>query len=100
MTPAEVILWKKLRGGKFLSLKFKRQHSIGNYIVDFYCAYPRLIIEVDGEVHLEKEQYEKDMHRDNNLRDMNYTVLRFTNDVIINDTKRVLREIEVAIRHK
>lgn len=98
MTPAEAILWKKLRSGKFLSLKFKRQHSIGNYIVDFYCAHPRLIIEVDGKIHLEKEQREKDVHRDSNLRDMNYIVLRFTNDDIISDAKRVLKEIEVAVK--
>ena len=52
MTHAEVILWKKLRNGRFLSLKIKRQHSIGNYIVDFYCANPRLIIEIDGHVKL------------------------------------------------
>ena len=54
-------------------MKFKRQHSIGKYIVDFYCAQLRLIIELDGKVHLNKEQKEKDNWRDENLRDMNYT---------------------------
>jgi very-short-patch-repair endonuclease len=98
MTPAEIVLWEKLRHGKFLSLKFKRQHSIGNYIVDFYCAHPRIVIEVDGKVHLEKEQKEKDKFRDENLRDMNYIVLRFSNNKILNSTKEVLKKIEAAIR--
>jgi very-short-patch-repair endonuclease len=97
MTPAELVLWKKLRNGRFLSLKFTRQHSIGNYIVDFYCAHPRIVIEVDGEVHQEKEQKEKDLHRDENLKDMNYIVLRFSNDEVINRTKEVLGRIEMAI---
>ena len=97
LTPAEIVLWKKLRNGRFLSLKFTRQHSIGNYIVDFYCAHPRIVIEVDGGVHNEKEQREKDIHRDENLRDMNYIVLRFSNEEVINNTKEVLRKIETAI---
>lgn len=98
MTPAEVVLWKRLRNSRFLSLKFKRQHSIGNYIVDFYCANPRVIIEIDGEVHFEKEQKEKDNHRDENLRDMDYIVLRFYNDEVINETMTVLKKIEAAIK--
>ena len=96
-TPAEKALWNKLRDGKFTSLKFKRQHSIGNYIVDFYCAHPRIIIEVDGEVHSEKEQREKDRHRDENFRDMGYMVLRFSNDMVLNNTMQVLIDIEKSI---
>ncbi len=97
MTPAELVLWKKLRNGKFLQLKFKRQHSIGNYIVDFYCAHPRLIIEIDGGVHFEKEQKEKDTYRDKNLAEMDYAILRFSNDEVLNSTKDVLRRIEAVI---
>jgi very-short-patch-repair endonuclease len=97
MTDAEAVLWEELRNKKFRDLKFKRQHSIGNYIVDFYCANPRLIIEVDGAVHSEKEQKGKDEHRDANLRDMDYIVLRFSNDEVINDTQEVLKKIEIAL---
>ena len=97
MTPAEAALWEKLRNKQFLNLKFTRQHSIGNYIVDFYCAHPRLVIEVDGEVHLESEQKEKDIHRDANLVDMDYIVLRFTNNEVLNNINQALKRIEAAI---
>ena len=63
-TFAEQLIWNKIRNGKLSNLKFTRQHSIGNYIVDFFCASKRLIIEVDGEVHNVKEQLEKDKARD------------------------------------
>lgn len=96
-TPAEELLWAKLRNSKFLKLKFKRQHSIGNYIVDFYCANPRIIIELDGAVHLQKEQKEKDTYRDANLKEMNYLVFRFTNEEVLNNLKAVLQQIEKKI---
>ena len=96
-TPAELLLWIELRNRKFLNLKFKRQHSIGNYIVDFYCANTRLIIELDGAVHSEKEQKEKDKDRDENLKDMNYKVLRFSNEEVLNDIEKVLGQIEKSI---
>ncbi len=82
-TEAETVLWEVLRNGKLNGVKFKRQHSIGNYIVDFYCASARLIIELDGKVHLEKNQKEKDQLRDENLIDMEFKVLRFTNDEVL-----------------
>jgi very-short-patch-repair endonuclease len=97
MTPAEKVLWEKLRNGNFLGLKFKRQHSIGNYIVDFYCASNRLIIELDGSVHSQNEQKEKDLYRDANLIDMDYLVLRFSNNDVLNNSKKVLMQIERSI---
>jgi len=97
MTPAEAVLWEKLRNKQFQGLKFNRQHSIGNYIVDFYCAHPRLVIEVDGEAHSESEQKTKDSHRDENLIDMDYIVLRFTNEEVLNNIDEVLKRIENII---
>ncbi len=94
MTLTEKLLWQKVRNGALHGLKFKRQHSIGSYITDFYCASLRLIIELDGGVHLDKEQKEKDKARDKNFRDMNYIVLRFTNDMVLNNIEHVLQEIE------
>ncbi|HEY0029438.1 MAG TPA: endonuclease domain-containing protein [Bacteroidia bacterium] len=88
-TPAEYVLWQHVRNGKLNGLKYKRQHSIGNYIVDFYCASERLIIELDGEVHTTKDQQEKDQFRDENLRDMGFTVLRFTNQQLLSDVDEV-----------
>lgn len=96
-TLAEELLWQKIRNRKFLMLKFKRQHSIGNYVVDFYCANPRIIIELDGAVHLEKEQKEKDKHHDENLTEMNYLVFRFSNEDVLNNIKNVLEQMEKKI---
>lgn len=90
---AEDFLWQQLRNGKLNGLKFKRQHSIGNYIVDFYCASKRLIIEADGRVHQEFEQGEKDRSRDQNLTEMEFRVHRFTNDEILFNIDFVKEEI-------
>jgi very-short-patch-repair endonuclease len=92
-TPAEDFLWQQLRNGQLNKLKFKRQHSIGNYIVDFYCASKRLIIEADGGIHLGSDQTEKDRLRDENLIEMKFKVLRFTNDEILFNTEYVNNEI-------
>lgn len=94
MTEAEKMLWKFLRAGKLSGIKFKRQHSIGNYIVDFYCARKKLIIEVDGEIHNDATQKEKDILRDENLKEMNFVVLRFTNSEVLNEIESVLNTIE------
>ena len=88
-TPAEEILWEEIRNRKLNGLKFKRQHSIGNYIVDFYCASKRLIVELDGEVHNTENQIEKDKHRDQNLTEMNFKILRISNSQVLNDIETV-----------
>ena len=92
-TPAEEFFWQQLRGSKLNGLKFKRQHSIGNYVVDFYCASKRLIVELDGEVHNTKEQKEKDKHRDENLAEMNFNILRFTNEDVLLNFQSVINKI-------
>ncbi|OFY83438.1 MAG: hypothetical protein A3F72_20560 [Bacteroidetes bacterium RIFCSPLOWO2_12_FULL_35_15] len=92
-TPAEDCLWQQLRNGKTNDLKCKRQHSIGNYIVDFYCASKRLIIEVDGGIHNTLSQSEKDKLRDENLIDMGFKVMRFKNEEVLFSIDDVLKEI-------
>lgn len=74
-------------------LKFKRQHSIGNYVVDFYCASKRLIIEVDGEVHTLSDQRKKDKLRDENLLAMDFKILRFSNVEVLLKINFVKQEI-------
>lgn len=88
-TPAEEILWEEIRNRKLNGLKFKRQHSIGNYVIDFYCASKRFIIELDGEVHNTPDQKEKDQQRDQNLTEMNFRVLRITNSQVLNEIEEV-----------
>jgi very-short-patch-repair endonuclease len=92
-TEAEDFLWQHIRNRKLNQLKFKRQHSIGNYIVDFYCASQRLIIEVDGKVHNQADQKEKDKSRDENLKEMNFKILRFSNEEVLLKINFVIQEI-------
>lgn len=92
-TEAEDFLWQHIRNRKLNQLKFNRQHSIGNYIVDFYCASKRLIIELDGKVHSIPDQKQKDIVRDENLKEMNFKILRFSNDEVLLTVNLVKEEI-------
>jgi very-short-patch-repair endonuclease len=94
MTPAEQILWERLRDRRLPGLKFRRQHPIGAFIVDFYCAVARLVIEIDGGVHL--EQIEADAGRSRVLEMKGHQVLRFTNERVKGDLDSVLSAIQVA----
>lgn len=73
--------------------KFRRQHPIGNYIVDFYCHEVNLVVEADGFVHLNEDVAQYDKDRTDYLNDLGLTVLRFTNDEIIQQTSFVLKII-------
>ena len=94
LTPAEAKLWEALQGRQLRGLKFRCQHPIGRFIVDFYCPSLKLVIEVDGDVHLQKQDY--DQARTNKLENFGYCVLRFTNDQVINDLPSVLNQIVQA----
>ncbi|RKN83283.1 endonuclease domain-containing protein [Ulvibacterium marinum] len=94
LTPAEAFLWKYLQHKKLAGRKFRRQHSIGNYIVDFYCASERLIVELDGEVHNNSVAAEKDERRTKYLENLNYKVIRFENKMVFDHLTSVLQEIE------
>ena len=78
-TPAESTLWNLLRN-RNLKYKFRRQHPIDFFIIDFYCAEAKLLIEIDGSSHLEKEQQGYDQARTEYLEARGYKVIRFTND--------------------
>lgn len=92
-TDAEKLLWEHIRA-KQLSVKFNRQHIIGDYIVDFVCIEKRLIIEVDGGYHSEYEQIEKDEFRTERLKDLGFSVIRFKNEDILRDISNVLNIIK------
>jgi very-short-patch-repair endonuclease len=91
MTKAESILWDRLCKRRFDGLRFRRQHPIRRYIVDFYCHERRLVIEADGEVHEKRKEY--DRQRDDDLRARGYRILRFSNEVIENDIESVLNRM-------
>jgi very-short-patch-repair endonuclease len=92
-TEAEEKLWWYLKD-KRLGVKFRRQHSIGGYILDFICKEKKLIIEIDGEIHKKKENMEYDAVRDKYFEELSYKVLRFTNDEVENDVRKVVGEIQ------
>lgn len=93
LTPAEAAIWKLLQTQKFKGKKFRRQHSIENYIVDFYCAAEKLIIELDGAVHNTQDAAEADYNRDEYLRQLGYKVLRFENKLVFEHTDWLLEQI-------
>lgn len=96
-TLAEALLWQRLRNKQLLGMKFRRQHQYGDFILDFYCYEARLVIECDGEVHSQNQQWHHDQHRSAYLVANGLRVLRFTNDQILNDMESVLTTIS---RHK
>ncbi|WP_373058590.1 endonuclease domain-containing protein [Zunongwangia sp. H14] len=100
LTPAEAFLWKQLQGRKLEGRKFRRQHSIENFIVDFYCAQEKLIIELDGQVHLNATSEENDLKRTKVLNDLGFTIIRFENKMVFDFLPSVLQEIKDNFRKK
>ena len=96
-TEAEKLLWTELRNRKLDSLKFRRQHPLDKFIVDFYCNEKKLVVELDGGVHNEKINKEYDEARTAMLAGLNIIVLRFKNEDVINNMKEVLRKISDVI---
>lgn len=93
MTQAEGVLWNYLRRKQLKGRRFRRQHSIGPYIVDFYCHAELLIIEVDGGVHFDSIQMDHDVKRSAYLKANGFNVLRFHNQEVFKNTREVLKSI-------
>ena len=89
---SEVLLWNQLKGRKLLGYQFMRQKPIGAYIVDFYCSKLRLVIEIDGESHADKFDY--DMRRQRFLESMGLTVLRFNDTAVKKDMDNIMMAID------
>lgn len=94
-TSYEVALWVKLKNGQ-TGLKWRRQHSIGGYVADFYCPKKKLVVEIDGMHHLQKENKEYDEHRTEAFELLGLKVLRFTNEEINHNMSNILRLIEAT----
>lgn len=90
LTPGEASLWKFLQKSQSEGRKFRRQHSVGNYILDFYCPGEKNNIELDGEYHIP----EKDKKRDQYLNNLGITVLRFENRATFESLETVLEIIK------
>jgi len=78
-TSAEAVFWKYLKNKQIGGLKFRRQHSIGSYIVDFYCPALKLVLELDGEPHATPQREAYDVKRENYLKNLGIVVIRFEN---------------------
>jgi cyclase len=96
MTPAETILWGRLKG-KQLGVKFRRQHPLGIYIADFYCHEHKIVIEIDGTIHNLPEIAQADAKRQLDIESNGIKVLRFTNNQIFNQLEHVLKTITQSI---
>ena len=93
LTSAEATLWKHLQRKQLGHRKFRRQHSIENFIVDFYCPKEKLIIELDGAYHLDFAQQNYDLVRTNRLESLGFKLIRFENKLVFEDLEFVLDEI-------
>lgn len=92
-SPIERLLWARLRGGQ-LGVKFRRQHGIGPYIVDFYCPGARLVIELDGESHYWQGRQEYDKTRDNFIEQQGLRIVHFSNVDVTHNLDGVLIRIQ------
>jgi very-short-patch-repair endonuclease len=96
-TDAEIILWARIRNSRFEGLKFRRQHPVGNYIVDFANLDAKLIIEVDGGQHNESGMIEEDKQRTKWLESKGFKVLRFWNSDVFENLDGVLEKIRESL---
>ena len=98
MTDAERALWRQLRERQRHGVKFRRQHPIGGYIVDFVCLDARLVVEVDGGQHSERAEH--DAYRTNVLELYGYVILRFWNNEVLANLAGVVETIEAALAER
>jgi very-short-patch-repair endonuclease len=97
MTEAEKKLWKRLRNRKFEGLKFRRQHPINRFVVDFYCHEKLLVVELDGGIHNEVSVKEHDEGRESELINFGLKIIRFTNQEVLNDMNSVLQKLKEVL---
>jgi very-short-patch-repair endonuclease len=97
-TSAEAQLWNLLKNRQLGGRKFRRQHGLGNYIVDFYCSEEELIVELDGDPHGEYYKIEEDKIRDERLGTLGYKILRFENKLVFQDPEYVLGQIKSSFK--
>ncbi len=99
LTPAEAALWTLLKSKQLEGRKFRRQHSVGNYILDFYCTTERLAIELDGAHHFTEAGMQYDEERTAYLNSVDIRVIRFENKLVFIDPEYILKEIKSNFRN-
>ena len=97
-TYAEVFFWQQVKGLQLEGRKFRRQTSIGSFVVDFYCPEEKLIVELDGEVHFNEEAYKYDKERTEYLESLGIRVIRFENSEVLKNTEYVFKKIKTCFK--
>lgn len=97
-TEAEKLLWAYLSKRQLSGLKFRRQHPISSFIVDFYCHSKKLVIELDGEIHDQIDQEDYDVGRKYELESLGLKVLKFKNQEVFDDVELVLKSIKESVQ--
>ncbi|MDB5429755.1 MAG: hypothetical protein JWP35_871 [Caulobacter sp.] len=100
MTRTEVALWERVRGSRLDGLKFRRQHPLGPYILDFYCVAARLAVEIDGASHQGAQARVRDAQRDAFVREQGIATLRITVGNMIEDMEKAVDAIRAAARKR
>jgi very-short-patch-repair endonuclease len=98
MTAPEMLLWGHLKKG-INGYKFRRQHPIGSYIADLYCHKLKLVIEVDGSIHDNPDTKLADVKRESDLKDLGYSIIRFSNEEVLKNLVSVLEKINLIIKN-
>lgn len=93
MTSAEQLLWERLNKNQLKGYRFRRQHPISNFIADFYCHSAKLVVEVDGSIHEEKDRKKYDEVRTEELNKFGVTVIRFSNKEVEKQIEKVIADI-------
>ena len=93
-TAAEAVLWKALQRRQLGGKKFRRQFSVGDYVLDFYCPEQKLAVELDGGIHDDPEQQVNDAIREEYLQEKGIRIIRFTNDEVFIHLEAVLENIQ------
>ncbi len=97
-TEAEILLWTYLKGKQLAGRKFRRQQSIGNYIVDFYCPEEKLVVELDGDFHFDDDVKKYDEERTDYINNFGIKLIRFENQEVLYNLETVLKSIEQGIK--
>ena len=98
LTPAEAFLWKYLKNSQLEGRKFRRQHSFGKFVIDFYCSTEKLGVELDGMYHFTEEQLKYDAERSEYMNSLGIRIIRFENAEVFEKTDEVLIKIKDCFR--
>lgn len=98
LTPAEAFLWKYLKNSQLEGRKFRRQHSFGKFVIDFYCSTEKLGVELDGMYHFTEEQIKYDADRSEYMNSLGIRIIRFENAEVFEKTDEVLIKIKDCFR--